>query len=184
MDAETRAGLQPYQVLVEPRAVYYSKSLRLYYRRNKLQIHWILGAILLNSACAAYQSVESYRVIYPGSRIAATILRTRPIEHVWTAFYWILAVVAAYYNMILLGQYTWKIRGLMPWTRWLNRDVRWYWFMLGIILQFLSWLVLFDLAFGPFWVAFPIRTIWQILAWPGACNGWDIDAVITGVSWN
>lgn len=183
MDSEIHPGLQPFQVLIEPRTVRYFRYLRHFYVRNKRLIHWTLGAILINSACAAYQSVESYRVIYPGSRIAATILRTRPIERIWIAFYWLLAVVAAYYNLTLVSEYIQTIRGWMPWTPWLNRDAGRVWTLLGVILQFLSWVVLFDLVFCPFWAAFQVRTIWRISAWPRACDGWDIDAVITGVRW-
>jgi hypothetical protein len=182
-DVESHPQLQPFQVIIEPRIAGQVRSLKLNIKRNRKLILWVTGLILINSGCAAYQLVESYRVIYLGSKIAATLLRTPSIERTWGAFYWIYAILTFYYNITFLTHFGDALRNWMPWYRLLdspNCGVA----AIAISLHILAYTALLNLCCGPFWLAFPIRRVWQAIAWSRACNNWDIDAVISGVRWD
>lgn len=183
VDVESHPELQPFQVIIEPRITGHVRTFKLNIKRNRELILWVTGAILINSGCAAYQLIESYRVTYLGSKIAATLLRTSNIERTWAAFYWIYAILAVYYNINFLTHFANVLRNWMPWNRLLNNR-NCVLSTIAILLNLLTYLALCALCVGPLWLTYPIRMAWQAIAWSRACNNWDIDAVISGIRWD
>jgi hypothetical protein len=136
---------------------------------------WTIAAIVFDVFCAGYQVVDSYIDIYPGSEVAAHVLRNNSSWDAWYIFFWILAAIATFCNCSLL------------WRNWFKR----FW-ALGTRIKF-PWLIrlwrilliLFLCAAlsGPFWITFVIRAVWKNSAWDAACSGWDVTAIVQGINY-
>lgn len=136
---------------------------------------WVIAAVCLDLICAGYQAVDSYSDIYPGSELAAHILRNTSTWGAWFAFYWIFTIFACICNVSLLFTDQWK------WFWRLSEKLKFGWLIR--VWRMVLVLVVIGLIFGPIWVTYLIRGLWSNSVWNSACSGWDITAVIQAVSY-
>jgi len=164
--------LEPFEVVVEePPSIY--KRLRTSLWPPSI---WTIGAIFFDIICAVYQSFESYKEIYPGSKIAANILLTNGTLKAWETFLWIFVVLATVCNVMLTRTIWFK------WLWGLGRLLK------SNILQYIyyssfSLITFFLVLTGAIWIQYLIRGIWATNAWDNVCEGWDIMANIDGISY-
>ena len=125
VELQNRAYLDQYQVDFDPLpplSVRFKESYRTCVQSLKLtrDAQKTIFAIILNVICAVYQAVDTYRLLFPGSKVAATIYRTESTHKAWNVFFWIIALGTAAVNVLVIG--TWAI-WVYNWLR-LERLVR------------------------------------------------------------
>lgn len=139
-------------------------------------------AILLDLGCAAYQAVDSYLKLFPGSKIAANILLNSHTTIAWDFFFWIIAIITSIFNFL----------AVIIWATWLNNrfaiEAKVERFLrseclAALVFLFVRLAVLPALIIGPFWVTFALRWAWQAIAWNHECSGWDYTILLNGINW-
>jgi hypothetical protein len=140
-------------------------------------------AIFFDLVCAAYQAVDSYKRLFPGSKIAANILLNRQTQRAWEAYYWIFAVIASILNLY----------AVRVWIVWLSTTFRLQQRLerilksagVRVLLSLcLFFIILPALMVTPLWMACVLRYPWQTIAWKHVCVGWDYTILLDAISWD
>jgi hypothetical protein len=131
--------------------------------------------VAFNVIWAVYQTVDAYATLYPGSKIAANISVNTSTSNTWKSFLWIFLCLAAAANILAAS----------VWVDWVKRVLR-----IDLLtgtsrfapVAFLGfWIVVIALLTTPGWATLVVRILWQKIAWSHVCDGWQVDAVLTGV---
>jgi hypothetical protein len=124
----------------------------------------ILGAVLVLLPFllyALYMYFLNYAKIYPGSKVAYDVFRSKDSDTAFQLFYWFTCCLASGYILV----------GLIA----LLQD------------QGSVWCCLFPFALGmvtmPFWLRFPILSTTHNSVFLRTCDDWDIRAILSGISW-
>lgn len=174
-------ALESFEVILDPSPplhIQVKNSIRTWYTSVTPADKKIFAAITLDVICIIYQAFDAYATLYPGSKIAANILLNASTGRAWEAFFWLFAIFASVGNVLAAPM----------WVAWIAEKLRINrlrsqqccfclvaFFSIGIIIP--------ALVVAPFWATFVIRIVWQDIAWTHVCDGWEIDAVLTGVDW-
>lgn len=174
-------ALAAFEVIIEPSPPFHIRvrnSIRTWYTSLTPADKKVCAAITLDAICIVYQTIDAYATLYPGSKIAANILLNANTNRAWEAFFWLFAIFTSLANVIAAP----------IWVAWCARKlqidrlrVRKCCFCL--VVSLCVGIIVPALAAAPFWATWVIRVIWQDIAWSRVCNGWEVDAVLTGVDW-
>ena len=129
-------------------------------------------ALSIDLVCLVYQTVDLYKNVYPGSKIAANILRNNHTVTAWTIYFWVLAAGATVANIFAAKEWlTWFI-AVFRVDFWVTRIFRYSFLILTFYLVFYL-IIVPTLLVGPMWIAFAVRYAWGTIAWKHGCPGWD-----------
>jgi hypothetical protein len=129
-------------------------------------------ALSLDLVCLVYQTVDLYKDIYPGSKVAANILRNSHTIVAWNIYYWTLAAAASTANFLVARQWVlWSIYFFRV-EFWTARILR-HPIFIGVFYVFVYMMIVPTLLVGPMWIAFAVRYAWADIAWSHGCPGWD-----------
>lgn len=129
-------------------------------------------ALSLDLACLVYQTVDLYKDVYPGSKVAANILRNSHTIAAWNTYFWVLAAGASVANFFVAKE----------WVIWSAKVFRVdvfaglilrYSLLISIFYIILYFMIVPTLLVGPMWISFAIRYLWGTIAWVRGCPGWD-----------
>src|SRR5277367_2629267 len=179
--AQMPSPLDSYQVVIDPSPPFHIRvrnSIRTRYASIDRAEKKIIVMITLNIICVVYQAFDSYATLYPGSKVAANILLNDNTNHAWMAFFWLFAIFASAANLVAVP----------IWVAWAARllridRIRTRKYLFCLVGLFGIGIVVPSLILAPFWVTFVVRIIWQRIAWSRVCDGWQVDAVLTGVNY-
>ena len=176
-----QSQLQSFEVILDPSPPFYTRfksSIRKASAAlNPVQMK-IIAAITIDVICAVYQTVDAYATLYPGSKVAASILLNGNTVRVWGSFFWLFGLFASVCNFLALPIWVAWFARVLQIDRLRSRKCCFFLltcFCLGIVVP--------ALVVAPFWATFVIRIAWQNIAWNHVCDGWEVDAILTGVNW-
>jgi hypothetical protein len=130
----------------------------------------------VNVILAVYVAVDAYATIYPGSKIAANISVTTGTSNTFHAFLYILEAVAVIVNTLVAPVWVYWVVDVLRLDDILTGTSRF-----AGVACFGFWIVFMALCMTPGWAPEVIRISWQKIAWSHVCDGWEVDAVLTGV---
>jgi hypothetical protein len=180
---ESAPELQQYEIELDPPTpllVYLTTAItgRLGVSTWTIHRQKVVIAVCLNFVCAIYQSVDLYKDTFPGSKVAANILRSDSSLAAWYGYFWVLAIAATVANFWCAPEF----------IHWFTLKSRMYWWgprmcCMSVPLMWLAsyaayCLILPTLFLGPMWIVFALRYIWGPLAWTHGCSGWDYTITI------
>jgi hypothetical protein len=112
-----------------------------------------------------YNFFLTYDAVYPGSAIAANISHSKASHGAFEAFIFIL-------QGLLLGSIFYTVK------RERERVRKW-----GGVWRIMAILIFAFLGTWQGWISFLVMIpLWQDAVWNNACQGWDMTAVIQGIS--
>jgi hypothetical protein len=137
----------------------------------------ILFIVVLNLVLAIYGYYYCYDSVYPGTKIAANISRNDSTTSAFAAFYWILSGPAIMVNIPI----AWWFMKL-----WIGLSGK-----VGLkgvfasLMAFIAFWTCMALGTWTIWISFPLEILWHKSVYNNACmgGGWDITAVLSGVSY-
>ena len=110
-----------------------------------------------------------YDYVYPGTKLSQSLNDLEAL----TAIKWSLAFLLLPPNLFAaIMLFRLAIKTLDARIRFLVVSLLPVWFLLCVLLG--TW---------GFWIAWPVGSIWHRKVWNDACNGWDLLAVLEGVSY-
>ena len=140
-------------------------------------------AIILNIICAVYQTVDAYRVLFPGSKAAANIYHNESTLKAWNAFFWIIAFATTAANLRVSGIWSISVYNGLRLEGLVRRILR-FEFLISIFWSLMLIIVLPVLLVSPMWFVFVYRLIWETVAWKHECGGWDYTVLLDPVDWD
>jgi len=129
-------------------------------------------ALSLDLVCLVYQTVDLYKDVYPGSKIAANILRNDHTTAVWDIYFWVLAVGASVANLFTAKEWLIWFGDRFRVDFWATRILR-YSILITVFYCVFYLILVPTLLVGPMWITFAVRYAWGAIAWKRGCPGWD-----------
>src|SRR5271155_4201473 len=177
--SQIQSPLQSYEVVITP-----SPSFHIRVRKSLQPRRWfpsvitaktkIIVLVALNVIWAVYAAVDAYATIYPGSKIAANISVNTSTSNTFDSFLWIFGCSAAFVNIFVAS--VWVVDWVLRVLRIDDISSRF-----AGVACFGLWIVVISLLSTPSWATWVVRISWQKIAWSHVCDGWEVDAVLTGV---
>ena len=183
--SQIQSPLQSYEVVITPSPSFHSRV-----RKSLQPRRWfpsvitaktkIIVMVAFNVIWAVYVTVDAYATIHPGSKIAANISVNTSTSNTFDSFLWIFAFFAVIVNLFVASvwvdwAWNWGLRVLRMDDIWRETS------RFDPVACFGFWIVVIALITTPGWATEVVRISWQKIAWSHVCDGWEVDAVLTGV---
>lgn len=182
-DAASTDSLEKYQVEIIPPPPF-SERLRnrfnASYFRSVVDFCKARGCIIgimiiLEIGFVLFNYYYSYQSVYPGSKVAANINRTRSSGTAFEVFKWMICSASVALTgslaVLLLIFGARLVDKIFP--RWVIVPFATFWVPLCVFLG--TWQV---------WISFLLVPVWTDHVYSTACHGWDMSANLQGVSWD
>ena len=188
LELQSRAYLDQYQVDFDPLPPLSVRLKESYQRCMQslifpLHVRKSIFAIFLNIICAVYQTVDAYRLLFPGSKVAANIYSNGSTHKAWDVFFWLIALATTAVNIWVIDTWAvWVYNGLR--LERLARYILRFDCCITTVWLFIVYIILPVLVLSPMWLVFTYRLIWKDVAWNHQCRGWDYTILLDPVDWD